>query len=150
MPSCDAAHEKSDSDSEFEPFCGSDHEKSDSDSAAETDSTFFDVLSTMDTEKLVAYFGRASTCYTCSSTDYKINSASGSVFTVPIPHDARTALEDPTYGYSWRVATDAEIEGKFAADFAWEYVYKIVFGGVSAQKVGMFWNKLIPPKKPTV
>ena len=52
----------------------------------------------MDTKQLVAYFGRASTCYTCSSTDYKIDSASGSVFTVP------------TYGYSWRMAMEAEID----------------------------------------
>ena len=67
------------------------------------------------------------TCFSCSSAGYNINSVNGSVFTVPIPYDARTALslEDPTYGHSWRLAMEAELEVKFAAGFAWEYVYMI-------------------------
>ena len=44
VPPSGADHEKSDCDSEFEPSRSSDHEKSDSDSAAETDSTYIDVL----------------------------------------------------------------------------------------------------------
>ena len=56
-------------------------------------------------------------------SDYKIGSASGTIFTVRIPHDARTALMDPTY--SWRMAIQAEIDGEFTADFAWKYMYEI-------------------------
>ena len=59
-PPCGADHEKPNSDSEFEScHYGSDYDKSDSDSAADSHSTFKDVLATMDSEKPEAYFGRA-------------------------------------------------------------------------------------------
>ena len=121
----DADYKEPNSDSELGCCHSSDREKSDSGSAADSESTFIEILIAMDSGKLETYYGDASTCFSCSSAGYKIDSEYGSVVKVPIPYDARTALEDPTFGHSWRLAMEAELEGKFVAGFAFEYVYTI-------------------------
>ena len=102
----------------------SDRERSDLGSAADSGANFIEVLISMDSKKLKSAYGNDYNCFSCPAS-YKVDSAYGSLTKVKIPYDSRTALEDKHFGYCWKLAMEAEVVGKFAADFPFEYVYTI-------------------------
>ena len=78
----------------------------------------------MDAKTLKTAFGKAFSCFTCRAS-YKVDSKYGSLTKIKIPYNIATALNDEHFGYCWRQAVEAELEGKFAADFNFEYVITI-------------------------
>ena len=78
----------------------------------------------MDAKKLKTAFGKAFSYFSCPAS-YKVDSKYGSLTKIKIPYDIATALEDEHFGYCWKLAAEAELECKFAADFPFEYVITI-------------------------
>ena len=102
-PSCGAGYNEPNSNSELGSCHSSDREKSESGSAADSDPAFIEVLVSMDSKKLKYAYGNAYTCFSCPNPGYKVDSAYGSLITVKIPYDSRTALEIRSRGQALRL-----------------------------------------------
>ena len=82
--------------------------------------TWVEALIAMDAKTLEAAFKKTFSCYPYDA-NYKVNSGYGSITEIKIPKDVKKALNDEHFGTCWRLAMEAELKAKFAADFNFHY-----------------------------
>ena len=94
-------------------------------------------------------FGDDSAAYTCSSVSDKLVSANGNIDPIPIPRDARAALEDPIDGSKWRLAMEAEIKGSLEANSATvSNIYNLAIDG-STLRTAIYVDNVLVGNKAT-
>ena len=109
----------------------SEYEHDDDDDEADigTDADMeFDGFDSMESALLMSAFGEDAFLHTSSSEGDMLVSAGAAVDPIPITNMARAALNDPVYGEKWRLAMQAEVQGKYQVNGAWPYIAELPEG----------------------